>query len=943
MKQMLAIMTACILGLTAAASDTVFKGDNQILRQYFEGVPDFNPHSGSLWTTYRRKENVKVKDWTLSIGPKEDGKASSAYYMLNRYATGDCYQVSFQYRCPKKFTWSLDFTQPEFGPWVPTVSRTVPASPEWTEYSEKVPVPLNRHTTTLQLFSPTDAVVEIRNLCVREIDPEDIAGRELLLDGKPCEAVYWMQTDEINTLNDYEAAKMFRFAFQRCGGKKIPLLEAVHEDDFRKNALYIGKAAEKAGVFQGSSLLQNLGEGGTAIRIGAGRAGIAGHIYGGVYLGVIQLLERLSIYCTAEDHFHFPESGDYQVAAWEKSLNPAVPIRFNDARAGRLELKGFLPSRYVSYQYYANAVNCPHPGTSVITAEEFQQTHPEWFAMQADGKRRRLADRNEHYCLSNPEFIQVYADRLLQIMRINRHCFFYEIYDGDGIGLYCRCPACQAIGSTTDLYIYFANQLARITRKEFPQNYVMTISYVDTLQAPQKVFPESNVLILYTAYHPVPWGAQNNFDHPYNETGRKYLAEWEQLCAGHMGLYSYSGNAREMMNIYPKFHFRTRLTRHIAEKRYKVLRNCFFVPTYSRGAVPGSASFFDLGIYTQTRLSIDPKLDLKALLDRFLPMHYGPDAAPVLRQYFDIIQEAPMKANWAQACEEVKRGFITKELAQQCLPLLDLAEQKAGQTVYRNYVLKEKISFLWSYLSDNCLGRVNIDKAEFPEYARRLVEFCSLCKERNVSYMNREGYAPGWFANSHLYNISKTNPWFNTPEVTKLIADPLQALSGRLPDAQKETPQGIVMLAKGFAGGQVSPNCGWMRENAVHAVILRRPSSSFGMVQGMLTLRKTPEHEVKMLLKGIQDEKKDDTARLEILVNGKSIYQGKTGFLKDSWTQQTFLIPAGLLTEGENTITIRNITADTEKDGLCGVGFDEARNYYWGWFMLEEVLFADLL
>ena len=942
MKQMLAIMMTSSLVLAAAASDTVFKGDNQILRQYFEGVPDFNSHSGSLWVTYRRTENVKVKDWTLSIGPKEDGKASSAHYMLNRYATGDCYQVSFQYRCPKNFTWSLNFSQAEFGPWVPTVSRTVPASSEWAEYSEKVPVPLNRHTTTLQIFSPKDAVVEIRNLCVREIDPKDIAGRELLLDGKPCEAVYWMQTDDINTLNDYEAAKMFRFAFQRCGGKKIPLLEAVHEDDFRKNALYIGKAAEKAGVFQDGSLLQNIGEGGTAIRIGAGRAGIAGHIYGGPYLGVVQLLEHLGIHYTAEDHFHFPESGDYQVVAWEKSLNPAVPIRSSEVRAGRVELKGYTPSRCADYQYYGGGY-AAHPGNSVVSIKEFHQTHPEWFAMQADGKRQTVGCRDVHYCLSNPEFIQLYADRLLQIMRINRHCFFYEVYDGDGGGLYCRCPACQAVGSTTDLYIHFANQVAGITRKEFPQNYVMTTSYVDTLQAPQKVFPESNVLILYTAYHPVPWGAQNNFDHPYNETGRKYLAEWEQLCAGHMALYSYSGNAREMMNIYPKFHFRTRLTRHIAEKRYKVLRNCFFVPTYSRGAVPGSASFFDLGIYTQTRLSIDPKLDLEALLDRFLPMHYGPDAAPVLRQYFDIIQEAPMKANWAQACEEVKRGFITKELAQQCLPLLDLAEQKAGQTIYRNYVLKEKISFLWSYLSDNCLGRVNIDKAEFPEYARRLVEFCSLCKERNVSYMNREGYAPGWFANSHLYTISKTNPWFNTPEVTKLIADPLQALSGRLPDAQKETPQGIVMLAKGFAGGQVSPNCGWMRENAVHAVILRRPSSSFGMVQGMLTLRKTPEHEVKMILKGIQDEKKDDTARLEIMVNGKSIYQGKTGFLKDSWTQQTFLIPAGLLTEGENTITIRNITADTEKDGLCGVGFDEARNYYWGWFMLEEVLFADLL
>ncbi len=942
MNQMIAAFMTCFFVLSASASsDTVYKGDNQILIPYFEGVPPFNPASGALWTTFRRKENVKVKDWTLSIGPKEDGKASTAYYYLSEYATGDCYQISFQYRCPKDFTWSLSFSTPEFTPLPPSLSRTVRASSEWAEYSEKVPVPLHRHTTLLQLSSPADAVVEIKNLCVREIDPPDISGRELILDGIPCEAVYWMQTDQINTLNDYEAAKMFRFAFQRCGGKKIPLLEAVTDDDFRKKALYIGKAAEKTGIFQDGNLLQNMGEGGTVVRVNAGRAGIAGHIYGGTHLGVIQLLEHLGIWYTAEDHFYFPEQGDYHTASWEKSLNPAVPIRSSEGRAGRVALKGYTPTRYTDYTWYGNT-RFDHVGTSLVSLDEFSQTHPEWFAMQADGKRLTLGCKNVHYCLSNPEFIQLYADRLLEIMRINRQCIVYSIYDGDGNDLYCRCSACQAVGSPTDLFIYFANQLAAITRKEFPQNYLMTLSYVDTFLPPKKVFPHRNVLIIYTAYSPIPWGAQNNFDHPYNELGRQNLAEWDQLCGGHMAYSGHAVNYREMMHCHPKFYFNTRFARHIGENRYKVLENCYYVATYSHGRVPGSHSFFDLGMYAQTRLCIDPKLDLEALIDRFLPMHYGPDAAPVLRQYFDIIQNAPMKSNWAQVCEEIKRGFITKELAEQCLPLLDLAEQKAGQSVHRNYVLKEKISFLWSYLTDLCLGRVNIDKADFPEYARRLAEFCSLCKERNISYMNREDFAPEWFANSHLYTISKTNPWFNTPEVAKLIADPLQTLHGRMQNAQKETPDGIMMPAKGFAGGQVSPDCGWMREDTVHAVVVRRPNSSFGMIQGTLTLRKTPDHEVKMVIKGIQDEKKEDTARMEILVNTKSFYQGTTGFQKDHWTEQTFLIPKGLLKEGENTIVIRNITEDTEKDGLCGANFVAARNYFWGWFILEQVLFADL-
>ena len=36
---------------------------------------------------------------------------------------------------------------------------------------------------------------------------------------------------------------------------------------------------------------------------------------------------------------------------------------------------------------------------------------------------------------------------------------------------------------------------------------------------------------------------------------------------------------------------------------------------------------------------------------------------------------------------------------------------------------------------------------------------------------------------------------------------------------------------------------------------------------------------------------------------------------------------------------IRNITQDTEVDGLGGVNFAAKRNYFWGWFMIDRLNF----
>ena len=48
--------------------------------------------------------------------------------------------------------------------------------------------------------------------------------------------------------------------------------------------------------------------------------------------------------------------------------------------------------------------------------------------------------------------------------------------------------------------------------------------------------------------------------------------------------------------------------------------------------------------------------------------------------------------------------------------------------------------------------------------------------------------------------------------------------------------------------------------------------------------------------------------QIEVLVNGRQVYRGPCGFAAQGWGIRRFAVPAGLLREGRNTVTLRNVT-----------------------------------
>lgn len=137
-----------------------------------------------------------------------------------------------------------------------------------------------------------------------------------------------------------------------------------------------------------------------------------------------------------------------------------------------------------------------YPGTVIKHMEEFRQ-HPEWFAMDKEGKRRPPKEF-QSLCYSNPEVAKIFvADRLAQLEQAkteNPYEFMVSMDPNDG-SEECFCPECAKLGNGSDQVIFLANHVARALRERWPDAKVGMYAYASHRLPPEKVKPEPNLVV----------------------------------------------------------------------------------------------------------------------------------------------------------------------------------------------------------------------------------------------------------------------------------------------------------------------------------------------------------------------------------------------------------------------------------------------------------------
>ena len=256
----------------------------------------------------------------------------------------------------------------------------------------------------------------------------------------------------------------------------------------------------------------------------------------------------------------------------------------------------------------------------LLPDEEFFASHPEYFAMDANGNRvpgRELCD-------SNPEVAEVVAKRIIEQLKARDPVSFVHVSRRDGCEP-CDCPVCREInereGSGAATLLLLVNRIADIVNQEFPEMKFMTLAYCHSRELPKTIRPGRNVLIQYCNDY--------TWNHPFTPARRfpevvRQVTEWGEHAP--LFIWDYNQNYEYYLMPYPNFDMTQDNLRFWLEHNARGLM--------TQSAHHGNAIGSDrdlLRSWVFAHQMWHPELDWRELAADFIAGYFGKAAEPIWR------------------------------------------------------------------------------------------------------------------------------------------------------------------------------------------------------------------------------------------------------------------------------------------------------------------------
>jgi len=200
-----------------------------------------------------------------------------------------------------------------------------------------------------------------------------------------------------------------------------------------------------------------------------------------------------------------PQKKDLVVAKVDRSEAPALVIRTLRAHyhysqwALRANDLGFPieeriamdreTSHWVDHQRLGNSISIYRTEFGKTWVHKFGKDHPDWFALQPDGKRLLKLLRphqRPQMCFSNPGLIDEVVRRTVEYIDAHPLQDGYGIYPSDSIeGYECVCDLCKANGPTlSDQRSNYFQAVAEKLAKLRPGKYATALAYYNYVDPP---------------------------------------------------------------------------------------------------------------------------------------------------------------------------------------------------------------------------------------------------------------------------------------------------------------------------------------------------------------------------------------------------------------------------------------------------------------------------
>ena len=368
----------------------------------------------------------------------------------------------------------------------------------------------------------------------------------------------------------------------------------------------------------------------------------------GTLHGVYKFLEKYAgvrHYMPGELGSVIPQSKDFSVPQTETYDAPAFPGRMFGAVWFSKANPDFL---YWHHRLCAGGVRNPI-NHSYNRMRKFQKTNPEYFAL-IGGKRdfTNLSTAN-HYgnlCMTNKEGIKAFAKLAQEFFDENPDFDIYPIVPQDGMYKVCECPDCQKLlsphlgekGKFSNLVYHHAIEIAKIVKKSHPSKYIGVLAYDEYFAVPDLEFPDN--LAVCICYRRQDLRIPDKKKHIENII-KGYKNKKAKILVWVYELFNHIPPMRGIPVFYPaitqeniNFNLNNNVIGEKAEGWYYSGGGDQYVKPYDMG-LPASTHIND---YVRCQLLWNPELNVKALLDEYYKLFYGPAEAE-MRKFWELAEE----------------------------------------------------------------------------------------------------------------------------------------------------------------------------------------------------------------------------------------------------------------------------------------------------------------
>ena len=275
------------------------------------------------------------------------------------------------------------------------------------------------------------------------------------------------------------------------------------------------------------------------------------------------------------------------------------------------------------YQNFLNAkMEDGAAGASIpIRRDKLFEKHPDWFGMNAEGKRQE--GQNRVFCLSNDKAVEYLVNNFLEYLKARPEIQTYAFWPPDGAS-WCECKNCKAIGGPADQQAYLLAKVKAQVAKVHPDVRLEIIAYAKAIAPPVTQKMDKSVLVDFC---PIQQCFEVQINDPSSEINAMYVKEltaWRKAFDGDISIYSY----------YRKYAWKS-LPNLIPHYMQRDLQFYSMIPTQgiSSYAEPGDWFTYELNHYVLGNLAWNQSVDVDALIKKFAEARYGSQAQAAMDTY----------------------------------------------------------------------------------------------------------------------------------------------------------------------------------------------------------------------------------------------------------------------------------------------------------------------